>query len=102
MKDWAVILGSSSGFGAATCRALASRGINIYGIHLDRKAAMDSINSLVDELKSNNVEVHFKNMRKAGALTAKILDKIQNIVIYTNGTILPTNSTNFWAMTTTE
>ncbi|HIN19621.1 MAG TPA: 3-oxoacyl-ACP reductase, partial [Candidatus Marinimicrobia bacterium] len=41
MKDWAVILGSSSGFGAATCRALAARGINIYGIHLDRKAAMD-------------------------------------------------------------
>ena len=32
MKDWAVILGSSSGFGAATCREIASKGINIYGI----------------------------------------------------------------------
>ena len=62
MKDWALILGSSSGFGAATCRKLASSGINIYGIHLDRKASMDSINQLTEELKSNNVEVKFNNM----------------------------------------
>ena len=53
MKDWAVILGSSSGFGAATCREIASKGINIYGIHLDRKAAMEPINSLVNELKNH-------------------------------------------------
>jgi hypothetical protein len=44
MKDWAVILGASSGFGAATCRELASRGINIYGVHLDRRATMNSVN----------------------------------------------------------
>ncbi len=37
MKDWAVILGASSGFGAAACRELASCGVNIYGVHLDRK-----------------------------------------------------------------
>ena len=49
MKDWAVILGSSRGFGAATCREIASKGINIYGIHLDRKAAMESINLLINE-----------------------------------------------------
>jgi len=80
MKDWAVILGSSSGFGAATCRALASRGINIYGIHLDRKAAMDSINSLVDELKSNNVEVHFKNMSATDADKRRaVIDELKSI-----------------------
>ena len=62
MKDWALILGSSSGFGAATCKELASKGINIYGIHLDRKAAKESIQVLIDKLKRQNVEVHFKNM----------------------------------------
>jgi NAD(P)-dependent dehydrogenase (short-subunit alcohol dehydrogenase family) len=62
MKDWALILGSSSGFGAAACRELAARGINIYGIHLDRRATMESVNSLVNELKDKNVEVHFKNV----------------------------------------
>ena len=45
-----MILGSSSGFGAATCRELASHGINIYGVHLDRKTTMDAVNSLIDEL----------------------------------------------------
>ena len=40
MNDWALILGSSSGFGAATCQELAKKGINIYGIHLDRKSYM--------------------------------------------------------------
>ena len=45
MKDWAVILGASSGFGAAACRELASYGINIYGVHLDRKTTMNAVNS---------------------------------------------------------
>jgi len=67
MNDWALILGSSSGFGAAACRKLASSGINIYGIHLDRKASMDSINQLIKELRSNNVEVKFNNMSATDA-----------------------------------
>jgi len=73
MKDWALILGSSSGFGAAACRELASKGINIYGIHLDRKAAMESIQVLVDELKSQNVEVHFKNISATDAEKRKVV-----------------------------
>ena len=73
MKDWALILGSSSGFGAATCKELASKGINIYGIHLDRKAAMESIQVLIDELKSQNVEVHFKNMSATNAEKRKVV-----------------------------
>ena len=73
MTNWALILGSSSGFGAAACRELASKGINIYGIHLDRKAAMESIQVLIDELKRKNVEVHFKNMSATDAEKRKIV-----------------------------
>ena len=62
MKDWAVILGASSGFGAAACRELASCGINNYGVHLDRKTTMNSVNSLVCDMKDQNVDVYFKNI----------------------------------------
>tara|TARA_Y100001968_G_scaffold331321_1_gene385647 strand:+ start:1036 stop:1812 length:777 start_codon:yes stop_codon:yes gene_type:complete len=61
MSDWALILGVSSGFGAAAAKELAKNNINIYGVHLDRKAAMEEINLLKNELKSNNIEVIFKN-----------------------------------------
>ena len=67
MKDWAVILGASSGFGAAACRELASHGVNIYGVHLDRRATMNSVNALIDELKNKNVEVFFKNINAVDA-----------------------------------
>ena len=73
MKDWAVILGASSGFGAATCRELASHGVNIYGIHLDRKTTMTSVSSLVDDLKGENVKVIFKNMSATDATKRRIV-----------------------------
>lgn len=62
MSDWAVILGSSSGFGAATAGELAKKGLNIYGVHLDRRNAMESIEKLIAGLKSHGVKVIFNNM----------------------------------------
>ncbi len=62
MKQWALILGSSSGFGAATCKELALKGINIYGIHLDRKSSMENVNELIKSLKSKGVKVIFRNI----------------------------------------
>jgi len=77
MKDWALILGSSSGFGAAACRELASRGVNIYGIHLDRKTTMDSVNLLIEDLKNNNVEIIFNNMSATNSEKRKtVIDKL--------------------------
>ena len=38
--EWALILGASSGFGAATARELGRRGMSIVGVHLDRKATL--------------------------------------------------------------
>jgi NAD(P)-dependent dehydrogenase (short-subunit alcohol dehydrogenase family) len=48
-RHWAVILGASSGFGAAAARRLAAAGFNIFGVHLDRRATMP----LVDEVRSD-------------------------------------------------
>src|SRR5438552_16148725 len=41
--DWALVLGSSSGFGAATSAALAEQaGLNICGVHLRRPTDQDA------------------------------------------------------------
>jgi len=61
----ALILGSSSGFGAATALRLAKDGFNIFGVHLDRKAALAGIEKLVAQIKDNNVNVHFYNVNAA-------------------------------------
>ena len=38
MKDWAVILGASSGIGAECALRLAKKGVNIYGVYLRKKS----------------------------------------------------------------
>lgn len=39
-KRWALILGASSGFGAACSRALAEAGFHIFGVHFDLKSTL--------------------------------------------------------------
>lgn len=48
-KDWALILGASSGFGAAVALELARTGMNIFGVHMDRRETLP----LADEVKNN-------------------------------------------------
>jgi enoyl-[acyl-carrier protein] reductase III len=49
----------------ATAKELSRRGMNIFGVHFDRKAAMKQINEDIEEMKSNGVEVEFFNMNAA-------------------------------------
>ena len=58
MKDWALILGGSSGIGAACAERLAKNGVNIYGLYL--RKSKDHIQSLKDKLSKYNVEVIYK------------------------------------------
>jgi len=60
MSDWAVILGGSSGIGAACAKELARKGINIFGIYL--RKPKNHIEALSEELASYGVEVIFKKM----------------------------------------
>lgn len=60
-RRWAVILGASSGFGAAAARAFAAQGYGILGAHMDRRGGMPAVEALVAELQQLGVPVVFHN-----------------------------------------
>tara|TARA_B110000196_G_scaffold269370_1_gene243913 strand:+ start:72 stop:839 length:768 start_codon:yes stop_codon:yes gene_type:complete len=63
MKNWAVILGASSGIGASCAESLAEKGLNIYGLYLRKKQS--DIDILKDKLEQYGVEVIFKKANAA-------------------------------------
>jgi len=63
--DWALILGASSGFGAATARELASRGLNVIGVHLDRKSTLHLAEEVVADVEAAGREALFFNTNAA-------------------------------------
>jgi NAD(P)-dependent dehydrogenase (short-subunit alcohol dehydrogenase family) len=63
--EYALILGSSSGFGKAVSLYLAEKGLNILGVHLDRRSTMLKVEKLVKEIESKGVFVKFFNINAA-------------------------------------
>ncbi|MEX2426350.1 MAG: SDR family oxidoreductase [Thermomicrobiaceae bacterium] len=61
-KPWAIILGASSGFGAATAKELARAGYNICGVHLDRRNTMPQVEAIQEEIRGAGSEALFFNM----------------------------------------
>ena len=59
------MLGSSSGFGEACSLELARRGMNIFGVHLDRRGTMAKVEGIMEEIKSTGSEVRFYNVNVA-------------------------------------
>ncbi|MBI2104551.1 MAG: SDR family oxidoreductase [Candidatus Omnitrophica bacterium] len=75
---WALILGASSGFGAATARELARCGMHIIGVHLDRRAALAGIEQLVKELQGSGVQAIFFNVNAADPVKRQeVLEAVQ-------------------------
>src|SRR6266511_3844929 len=65
LSGWALALGASSGFGEATSLALARAGLNIFGVHLDRKATLGNVERIVSEIKALGREAVFFNVNAA-------------------------------------
>ena len=65
VRDWALILGASSGFGAATARALAKAGMNVFGVHLDRRATLPAAEAVVAEVRKIGRKAVFFNKNAA-------------------------------------
>jgi enoyl-[acyl-carrier protein] reductase III len=65
LYGWALVLGASSGFGAATSLALARAGLNIFGVHLDRKSTLPNAERLAADIKTLGRQAHFYNINAA-------------------------------------
>ena len=63
--EWGLVLGASSGFGAATARELARRGMSVIGVHLDRKATLPLAEAVAADVRSAGGEAHFFNVNAA-------------------------------------
>lgn len=50
--EWALVLGGSSGFGLATAKALAFRGMSVCIVHRDRRGALPRITAEFDAIRS--------------------------------------------------
>ncbi|MFQ5512709.1 MAG: SDR family oxidoreductase [Candidatus Krumholzibacteriia bacterium] len=61
-ERWALILGASSGFGAATARALSGAGFNIFGVHLDRRATMELVERVCSDIRAAGRKAVFFNV----------------------------------------
>jgi NAD(P)-dependent dehydrogenase (short-subunit alcohol dehydrogenase family) len=67
LRGWALILGASSGFGEAVSLALAGAGLDIFGVHLDRKATLPNAERIAGEIRALGRQAVFFNVNAADA-----------------------------------
>jgi NAD(P)-dependent dehydrogenase (short-subunit alcohol dehydrogenase family) len=67
LRGWALVLGASSGFGAAASVALARAGLDVLGVHLDRKATLPSVERVQADVRALGREAVFFNVNAADA-----------------------------------
>ncbi len=78
---WALILGASSGFGAATARALAGKGMHIFGVHLDRSSTLAGAEQLVEEIRGMGCQALFFNTNAANpGKRAEVIQRMKAVL----------------------
>ena len=87
-EKWALILGASSGFGAAACLALARRGFNIAGVHLDRRSTLANAEKISSEIRALGRQAAFFNVNAADPVRrSEVISHLLNL-----STAAPANS----------
>lgn len=78
---WGLVLGASSGFGAATARALAAEGMHVAGVHLDRKSTLPAAEAVIRDVQAAGVQAHFFNVNAADdEKRASVCDRLAEVV----------------------
>jgi len=81
LDGWALVLGASSGFGEAVSVALARAGMNIFGVHLDRKATLGNAERITGEIAARGREARFFNVNAADAeKRAEVAAEMQKVL----------------------
>jgi len=76
---WALILGASSGFGAASARALAKAGMNIFGVHLDTRVTLPRAKEVIADIEATGHKAVYFNTNAADERKRnRVLDKIRD------------------------
>jgi enoyl-[acyl-carrier protein] reductase III len=65
LTGWALILGASSGFGAATALELARDGLDIFGVHLDLRSTLPNAVAVAESIKAQGRQAVFFNVNAA-------------------------------------
>lgn len=71
VQEWALVLGASSGFGATVAVELARKGMNIAGVHLDRRPTMHNVERIIGEIRGLGREARFYTVNAADAVKRK-------------------------------
>jgi NAD(P)-dependent dehydrogenase (short-subunit alcohol dehydrogenase family) len=78
LDGWALILGASSGFGETVAVTFAEAGLNVIGVHLDRRATMPHVESIVSRIRAHGREAWFFNVNAADAeKRTEVLDTVR-------------------------
>jgi enoyl-[acyl-carrier protein] reductase III len=76
--EWGLILGASSGFGAAAARELARHGMSIAGVHLDRKTTLPLAEAVAADVRAAGADAEFFNVNAADAdKRAHVCDRLR-------------------------
>ncbi len=65
LDGWALILGASSGFGEEAAVTLARAGVDIIGVHLDRRSTMPNVERITAQIREHGREAWFFNVNAA-------------------------------------
>ncbi len=78
--DYAMILGASSGFGEAIAMEMASAGMNIIGIHMDRGSGLTKVDQIKSRIREHGVEALFFNINAAAdKKRQEVIDQLKEI-----------------------
>ncbi len=87
-RRWLLVLGASSGFGAASARAFAREGYDILGVHLDRRSTLDRVERLREDVEALGRRAVFFNQNAADDdARAEIISGIRAILDEDDGTV---------------
>lgn len=87
-RRWILVLGASSGFGAATCRHFARAGYDILGVHLDRKATLPAALAVQADVEAEGRLCRLFNENAADEdKRAAVLDGVAETLAEHGGTV---------------